>query len=229
MHKGLANDIIQKLNIFGDRSYYVVSILIILCSIVLFMWSFERRKPRTREVVVISVMISLAVVGRLTFFMMPQFKPCAAIIIIAGIMLGKQAGFMCGAITAFASDFFFGQGPWTPWQMIAFGLIGLVSAIVFGEDCLESKGIKYKLCFFGFVITFWGYGIIMDTATVLMYTDSPNIKALITAYAAGVYFNLVHGISTVFFLWVLAMPMLKKIRRVKIKYDMHSNNNKLMQ
>ena len=63
--------------------------------------------------------------------MLPQFKPCVAIIIITGIMLGKQAGFLCGALTAFVSDFFFGQGPWTPWQMFAFGIIGFISAIVF--------------------------------------------------------------------------------------------------
>ncbi|MFQ6929633.1 MAG: ECF transporter S component [Eubacterium sp.] len=62
--------------------------------------------------------------------MLPQFKPCVAIIIITEIMLGKQSGFY-GALTAFVSDFFFGQGPWTPWQMFAFGIIGFISAIFF--------------------------------------------------------------------------------------------------
>ena len=117
--------------LFKGREYYLAAILIIAISIFLFMWSFEKRKPKTREVVVLVVMTSIATLGRVIFFMLPQFKPCVAIIIITGIMLGKQSGFLCGALTAFVSDFFFGQGPWTPWQMFAFGIIGFISAIVF--------------------------------------------------------------------------------------------------
>ena len=117
--------------LFKGREYYLAAILIIVISIFLFMWSFEKRKPKTREVVVLAVMTGIATLGRVIFFMLPQFKPCVAIIIITGIMLGKQSGFLCGALTAFVSDFFFGQGPWTPWQMFAFGIIGFISAIVF--------------------------------------------------------------------------------------------------
>ena len=74
------------------------------------MWSFEKRKPKTREVVVLAVMTGIATLGRVIFFMLPQFKPCVAIIIITGIMLGKQAGFLCGALTAFVSDFLLRSG-----------------------------------------------------------------------------------------------------------------------
>ena len=103
------------------------------------MWSFEKRKPKTREVVVLAVMTGIATLGRVIFFMLPQFKPCVAIIIIYGeFMLGKQSGFLCGALTAFVSDFFFGQGPWTPWQMFAFGIIGFISAIVFQKKKVLS-------------------------------------------------------------------------------------------
>ena len=91
--------------LFKGREYYLAAILIIVISIFLFMWSFEKRKPKTREVVVLAVMTSIATLGRVMFFMLPQFKPCVAIIIITGIMLGKQAGFLCGALTAFVSDF----------------------------------------------------------------------------------------------------------------------------
>lgn len=121
------------------RHYYIVSILIIVAAIGIFVWSFEKRKPKTREIVTLGVLTGMAIVGRVIFFMTPQFKPCAAIIIITGIMLGKQSGFLCGCLTAFISDFFFGQGPWTPWQMIAFGLIGVLSAIVF-------SGKRQKAC-----------------------------------------------------------------------------------
>ena len=88
---------------------------------------FEDRKPQAREVLLIAVMAAIAVVGRMAFFMLPQFKPVTAIVIITGISLGAEAGFLTGAVAGFVSNFFFGQGPWTPWQMFAFGIIVLPS------------------------------------------------------------------------------------------------------
>ncbi len=206
---------------FGDRVYLIVSVAIIILAIVVFVRSFERKKPGTKDVVLISVMISLAVVGRLVFFMVPQFKPCAAIVIITGIMLGKQAGFLSGVMTAFISDFFFGMGPWTLWQMIAFGLIGLLSAIIFNQDRIEKMGgfAKLILCTYGFVVTFFVYGIIMDTATVFMVTDKPTVKVFIATYSAGIVFNMIHGISTFIFLYLMANPLSKKIKRILVKYQ----------
>lgn len=205
----------------NGREYYLISILIIAAAIVIFMWSFERRKPRIREVVVLAVMTSLAVVGRMLFFMTPQFKPCAAIIIITGIMLGKEAGFLSGAVTAFASDFFFGQGPWTPWQMIAFGLIGYISAMIFSGNLRKMAENKLVLCAYGFFMTFVVYGLIMDTATVFMYTDKPTLTVFMATYGAGIFFNAIHGFSTVVFLWCLSGPLFAKLNRVKIKYGMY--------
>lgn len=208
-------------SMFGDRVYLIVSVVLIILAIVLFVRSFEKKKPGTKDVVLISVMISLAVVGRLVFFMIPQFKPCAAIIIITGIMLGKQAGFLSGILTAFISDFFFGMGPWTVWQMIAFGLIGLMSAIIFNEDRIEKMGgfAKLILCVYGFLVTFVAYGLIMDTATVFMITDKPKVATFIATYSAGIVFNLIHGGSTFIFLYLMANPLSKKIKRILVKYQ----------
>ncbi len=211
----------QLNSMFGDRLCLIASVVLIVLAIVLFVRSFERKKPSTKDVVLISVMISLAVVGRLVFFMVPQFKPCAAVIIITGIMLGKQAGFLSGVLTAFISDFFFGMGPWTLWQMIAFGLIGLLSAIIFNQERIEKMGgfAKLILCLYGFVVTFFVYGLIMDTATVFMVTDKPKLSIFIATYSAGVVFNMIHGISTFIFLYLMANPLSKKIKRVLIKYQ----------
>ena len=195
--------------LFKGREYYLAAILIIAISIFLFMWSFEKRKPKTREVVVLAVMTSIATLGRVMFFMLPQFKPCVAIIIITGIMLGKQSGFLCGALTAFVSDFFFGQGPWTPWQMFAFGIIGFISAIVFQK----RKYLAYNKVVL--IMTFVVYGLILDTATVFMYTDRPKISSFMSTYAMGIPFNIVHGIATVVFLLFLAKPLFNKLSRMK--------------
>ena len=211
----------QLNSMFGDRLYLIASVVLIIIAIVLFIRKYERNKPSTKDVVLISVMISLAVIGRLVFFMIPQFKPCAAVIIIIGIMLGKQAGFLSGVMTAFISDFFFGMGPWTLWQMIAFGVIGLLSAIIFNDERIQKMGgfAKIILCSYGFVVTFVVYGFIMDTATVFMITDRPTVKIFLATYASGVVFNLIHGISTFIFLYLMANPLSKKIKRVLVKYQ----------
>ena len=210
----------QLNSMFGDRLYLIASVVLIVLAIVVFVRSFERKKPGTKDVVLLSVMISLAVVGRLVFFMVPQFKPCAAIVIITGIMLGKQAGFLSGVMTAFISDMFFGMGPWTLWQMIGFGLIGLISAIIFNQERIEKMGgfAKLILCTYGFLITFLLYGLLMDTATVFMVTDKPKLSTFIATYSAGIVFNMIHGISTFIFLYLMANPLSKKIKRVLVKY-----------
>ena len=73
--------------------------------------------------------------------MTPQVKPCAAIIIITGIALGKKAGFLTGAMTAFVSNFFMGQGPWTPWQMVAFGLLGYIFGTAYSISLINKKDL----------------------------------------------------------------------------------------
>lgn len=210
----------QLNSMFGDRLYLIASVVLIILAIVIFVRSFERKKPGTKDVVLLSVMISLGVVGRLVFFMVPQFKPCAAIVIITGIMLGKQAGFLSGVMTAFISDMFFGMGPWTLWQMIGFGLIGLISAIIFNKERIEKMGgfAKLILCTYGFLVTFLLYGLLMDTATVFMVTDKPKLSTFIATYSAGIVFNMIHGISTFIFLYLMANPLSKKIKRVLVKY-----------
>lgn len=212
---------IYAVEIFSGRQYYLTALFIIAIAMLLFLWSFEKKKPQTREVVVIAVMTALAVLGRVMFFMTPQIKPCIAVIIIAGIMLGKQAGFLCGALTGFVSDFFFGQGPWTPWQMFAFGLVGLLASVAYTKKVRNQNYHKWALCLFGFVATFVIYGGVMDSATVFMYTDKPEIKVFLATYVSGIVFNAIHGGSTAIFLWLLAEPFFKKLGRMKIKYSMY--------
>ena len=106
-----------------------------------FFLLFERRKPRARELIVVAVLIAIAVAGRAAFFMVPQFKPVIAIVIIAAVCFGGETGFLVGAMTGFISNFFFGQGPWTPWQMFCFGIIGFLAGILFHKRQLKTESI----------------------------------------------------------------------------------------
>ena len=202
----------------GDKKYYFISLLIILETMIPFAFAFENRKPKARELVIISALCAIGVAGRTAFFMLPQFKPVAAIVIISGVAFGGETGFLVGAITAFVSNFFFGQGPWTPWQMFSFGIIGFLAGIMFQKGILRKT--KTDMCVFGFLVTFVIYGGIMNPASVIMWQSNININMVLSSYVMGMPFDFIHAVSTVFFLFFAAEPMLEKLERIKIKYGL---------
>ena len=202
----------------GDKKYYFISLLIILETMIPFAFAFENRKPKARELVIISSLCAIGVAGRTAFFMLPQFKPVAAIVIISGVAFGGETGFLVGAITAFVSNFFFGQGPWTPWQMFSFGIIGFLAGIMFQKGILRKT--KTDMCVFGFLATFVIYGGIMNPASVIMWQSNININMVLSSYVMGMPFDFIHAVSTVFFLFFAAEPMLEKLERIKIKYGL---------
>lgn len=205
---------------WGNRQYYIVSMLIILLSMVPFVLVFEKRRPKARELVLIAVMTAIAVAGRAAFYLVPQFKPISAIVIITGVSLGSEAGFLTGALTAFVSNMFFMQGPWTPWQMFALGILGFLSGLIFRKE-IKTKLQVMVLCVYGAFVTFAIYGVIADTSSFFMNGSQPTWEALLAVYASGVVFNLIHAASTFIFLFVLTKPFLSKIKRIKLKYGLN--------
>ena len=199
-----------------NRKYQLISLLVIVEAMLPFALIFENRKPHTREIVVISVLCGIAVAGRCAFYMLPHFKPVVALVIISGVCFGGETGFLVGAITAFVSNFFFGQTPLTPWQMFAFGITGFLSGMFFKNGMLRKS--KAGLCSFGFLTTLVIYGLIMNTGAVLVAQPNPTKDMLLTAYALGLPSDLVHATATAIFLFFIAEPMMEKIDRIKTKY-----------
>lgn len=205
----------------NDRSSTFIGLCIICLAMIPFAMVFEGRRPQARELLVIAVMAGIAVAGRMAFFMVPQFKPMCAVVIIAGIGLGAEAGFLTGAVSGFVSNFFFGQGPWTPWQMFAYGVIGFLAGILFHKRSFAKTGTRGKRaaeCLYGGLAAVFIYGLIMDASSVLNFSAGFSWELFAAKIISGLPFNLVHGISTVFFLWILAAPMEKKLNRIKKKY-----------
>ena len=139
-------------------------------------------------------------------------------VIISGVAFGGEAGFLVGAITGFVSNMFFGQGPWTPWQMFAFGIIGFLAGILFRKGLLCRTPIS--LAVFGGLATFIIYGGIMNPASVIMWQPNPTPEMFLLAYLNGIPFDLVHAAATVFFLIIISRPMLEKLDRIKVKYGL---------
>ncbi len=203
--------------VLEDRKYYFISLLVILEIMIPFALAFEGRKPSARELILVSVLCALGVAGRTAFYMLPQFKPVAALVILAGVALGGETGFLVGAVTAFVSNFFFGQGPWTPWQMFVFGLIGFLAGVLVRGGILRKSRIS--LCIFGAVATFFIYGGIMNPSSLLLWQPHPTMAEVLSSFALGAPFDAVHALSTAVFLWFAAEPMLEKLERIKEKYD----------
>ena len=206
---------------FDDRRYYFISLCILGCALAASAIDFEGRRPRARELVLIAVMTGTAVLSRSALYMVPQFKPMTAMVIIAGISMGSRYGFATGALAAFISNFFFGQGPWTPWQMFAYGIIGFTAGLL--PETLKKCGSKAAvllLSLFGFFATLVFYGGIMNPASILMTQADANFGVLLASYLPGLPFDLMHGVSTAVFLLLLAKPIRKKVERIQQKYGL---------
>ena len=117
--------------VWDERKYYLTSLLLVGLMFVPFVLRFEGRRPQARELVLLSTMTALAVAGRAAFYWLPQCKPVCAIVILTAVAFTPEAGFVTGAAAGLISNFFFGQGPWTPWQMLGFGLVGFLGGVLF--------------------------------------------------------------------------------------------------
>ena len=201
---------------FDDRKYYFISMLIMLEIALPFFVTFEKRRYGARELVVISVLCAIAVAGRTAFYMLPQFKPVAAVVILTGVCFGAQAGALTGAISAFVSNFFFTQGPWTPWQMFSFGVIGFFAGALFHSGLIRTG--KGSLCIFGAAMCIFIYGGIMNPASVIMWQGKPSAEMFALAYLQAIPFDVIHSAATAFFLWFASGPMIEKLERIKVKY-----------
>ena len=173
----------------------------------------ERRGLDSRTLAVLAVLCALAVAGRAAFFMLPQFKPVAAVTVVAGAAFGGRAGFLVGAASMLISNFLYVQGPWPPWQMAAMGLVGLGAGLV-GRVTRR----RWALCLYGFAGVILLYGGIMNPASMLMFQPDLSWEMVLSSWALGFPLDLVHGAATAFFLWCAGPPLLEKLDRLRVKY-----------
>lgn len=196
-----------------DRKYAFVSLALSVVACIPFFVSFEKGKNDARRIVIIAVMTALSVAGRFVFAPIPFFKPVTAIVIITAIYLGAEAGFITGAFSAVVSNFYFGQGPWTPFQMFAWGLIGFLAGLL-AKRLLESKVL---LIIFG-ALSGVVFSFIMDVWTTLWADGTFNIARFIASITTAAPFTVVYMVSNVIFLLLLTKPIGRKLQRLKTKY-----------
>ena len=197
----------------SSRYYAFNTMLITIMSLVVFLCGFERRKTGSRRMILVAVMTALSVIGRFIFVAIPAFKPITALTVITAVYLGGEAGFLTGTLSAVISNFYFGQGPWTPFQMLAWGLIGLLAGLLHRP----LKKSRILLSLYG-VFAGVAYSFVMEVWNVLWYNSEFNSELYSAAIAAALPFTITYAVSNVIFLNIVARPFGEKLARVRIKY-----------
>jgi len=201
----------------GNRNYTPYCIASLLLSMLPFIFIFDKRRPQAKEFIVVFIMTAIAVAARAAFIAVPHFKPMFAVIMITAAALGPETGLLCGAMSALFSNFIFGQGPWTPWQMYAYGAGGLLFGLIF--YFVKDKN-PLVMALTGALITFAFVGFILDTSAIATMSNMIDASKIWPVYRSGIPVNLVHAASCFLLMFFLSRPILEKLERLKVKYGL---------
>lgn len=215
-----------------QNSDVMLAFVFLLVSALPFYLVFDRRRAQARELTPIALMAALCVVGRTAFAIipLPNFKPVSAIIIITALAFGPEAGYLTGALAGFVSNFLFGQGPWTPWQMFCWGCIGFLAGLFYragvfgpvGRTQADEHGRRKKpwaLCLYGLLSGF-GYGWVMNLYYIIGYIRPVTWQTVGAAYVSSFFFDLSHGVCTAMVLYLVGESWVRKLLRIRKKFGL---------
>lgn len=202
----------------GNTRYYIPSSIVLVLALIAFLASFRQRKPKAMEFIVLFVLCVISIAFRAIFTAFPAFKPSTGVIVITGMAFGPQAGFLTGAASMLLSNAFFGQGPWTPWQMVAIGLAGYISGILVNCGVLKKDGNRIVIALWGYLLVQLIVGPFLDTCSMFLTWDMPTNTGLLDLLKSGIPYNAVHAAATALLLLLLYGPIMDKLDRIKTKY-----------
>lgn len=202
---------------FEDRSYIFISFVIVALASIAFFIYYESNEVNSRTLVILAILVALSVIGRFIFAAIPGFKPVTAIVVIAAIFFGSEMGFLVGTLSALISNFYFGQGPWTPFQMFSWGMIGFIAGMPFIRTYLQNNKLLLSLygIFAGII-----YSLLMDIWTVMSFDGVFNVKRYIAAVSLSLPFMGMYALSNVIFLLLTIKPIGEKLKRLQTKYGL---------
>jgi len=203
----------------------ILSFVLMLMIIGVIFAKFEESEISSKEVALIGILGAITAASRIPFAALPNIKPCTFLIIVTGLVFGALAGAMVGSMTAAISNIFFGQGPWTAWEMVAWSMVGIVAGYL-GQ---RMKSISVKDIVLLGIILGMAYNTLMDFSSwVTFYRADPNL--FIPTFVVGLPFGALHITGNVIFALILGKPVLTMFqrfkRRTKISYDAPGHNLK---
>ena len=197
-----------------------ISFVMLLFIIGVIFARFEEAEISSKEVALIGILAAITAASRIPFAALPNIKPCTFLIIVTGLVFGPLAGAMVGAITAAVSNMFFGQGPWTAWEMVAWGMVGLASGYIGSK----MKEITVKDIIILGIVLGMAYNTLMDFSSwITFYRSDPNL--FIPTFVAGLPFGALHVFGNVVFAMILGKPVLMLFQRFKRRFHVSYDND----
>ena len=180
-----------------------------------FLW-YEREHPTSRMLALIATLAALAALGRVAFAPLPNVKPTTDIVLIAGYVLGGAPGFVVGAVAALASNVFFGQGPWTPWQMAGWGVAGLGGALL--ARLAGRRAGRWTLAL-ACALAGAVYGAIQNLSLWITYSGDHTWPKLGAYFATSLPFDLAHVIGNVAFCLAFGPALVAALQRFRGRFE----------
>ncbi|SHH11749.1 energy-coupling factor transport system substrate-specific component [Thermosyntropha lipolytica DSM 11003] len=177
----------------------------------IFFWRLEKKTFSSYQLALTAAIAALAATSRVAFAPFPNITPSTFITMITGYTWGIQAGFVVGALSGLISNFFLGQGPWTLWQMVAWGLCGALAGMAGKMSSGFNRPVFTLLCFAGGYL----FGLLMNLWHWLAFVYPLNIKTFLSIYAAGFPFDTMHAAGNAVFAFLLGPPFYKILLRYK--------------
>jgi energy-coupling factor transport system substrate-specific component len=180
-----------------------------------FAW-YERSHPTARVIALVATLAALAALGRIAFAPLPNVKPTTDIVLIAGYVLGGAPGFAVGAIAALASNLFFGQGPWTPWQMVAWGGVGLAGA---GLARVAGRELTRIPLAAACAVASLGFGVVMNLHLWVMYSGDHTAAKLAATFATSLPFDIAHATGSALFCLAFGPALVHALSRYRRRFE----------
>ncbi len=179
-----------------------------------FGW-YERSRPPAQVVALVAALAALAIAGRVAFAAFPNVKPTTDIVIFAGYALGGAPGFAVGALTALVSNFWFGQGPWTPWQMVGWGLCGVLGAALSLGGRNVGRLTLAAVCGFAGI----AYGALLNFSLMATYGGELSWRHFLLLEGRAVPFDAAHAIGNVVLALVAGPAMVRMLIRFRQRFE----------
>jgi len=194
-------------------NYGLISVAVLAAALIAVFIVYEKKRISVKEISIIAALAGLAGASRVPFAVLPNVQPTTFLVIVSGYVFGPVFGFIVGAVATLVSNSFLGHGPWTPWQMLAWGLAGF-SAGIAGK--VFPRPSRLGLSVFAFM---WGFmfDYIMNIWNWLFFVYPLNLKSFIATFAASFYLDLAHAAGNFIFCYVFGVDFINIIRRFKEK------------
>lgn len=196
-------------------SWQLGSFALVLVALVAAFWWYERTRPPTKLLAVVATLAALAALGRDAFAAVPDVKPITAIVLISGLAFGAGPGFAVGAISALASNILLGEGPWTPWQMLGWGIVGLLGGAL---GAVASRRLPPVVLALACAVAAELFNLILDFYT-WTGTGSQSLRGFGAVLSLGLVFDITHVVASFGFALAFGPVLLRMLLRVRDRLE----------